>query len=131
MDVAMSDTILGLLMALVVLVTAVIRQMLIPYVKAKTTREQRELAYGIVVSAVGMAEQAGLVSGLDSEEKRLRALGWIMKRFHQLDIEVDPDEVDGWIENAVLHLEDSFSTIVDIRELTDDPVDDQPDTKTR
>jgi hypothetical protein len=116
MDFELSDALLSLMTAVVILIAAIIRQVLVPLIKTKTTREQRQLAYGIVEVAVGSAEKRGRVDGLDGKRKRERAERWIERRFDQLGIAYDEDEVRGWIEDAVYHLDDALTTIIDTRE---------------
>lgn len=134
MDVTMSEAIGGVIIALLLLVNTLIyrvaipfvREQLMPWVRARTTRDERELAYGIVASAVGMAENLGYVHGLSGADKHDKAVGWIKRRFKRLGIEFDEDEVTGWIEDVVFHLEDGLAELIDLEV---DPAIDNDDTE--
>lgn len=112
MDANVTEAITGVIVAIGGLLSAIITYVVVPWIRAKTTREQRELAYGIVLSAVGYAEQTGLIDDLNGEQKKERAKGWIERRFKKLGITFDDDEVEGWIEDALTHLGGALGELV-------------------
>ena len=101
MEAGLTEAIGGVVAALVALANAIIYYVVVPFVKARTSREQRELAYGIVKSAVGYAEHLGKVHGFDGASKKRRAVDWIKDEFLHEGIAFDEKEVDGWIEDVL------------------------------
>src|SRR5690625_7910294 len=81
MDIEWSEAIAGLVRAIGGVASVIITKVIVPFIRAKTTREQRALAYGIVQAAVGYAEQTGLVEALDGPGKKRRAREWALTQF--------------------------------------------------
>lgn len=111
----MEDAIAQIAAGLVALLGAIITGVIVPWIRTKTTREQRELAYGIVISAVGYAEQTGLLDGLTGTQKKERAKDWIHRRFQKLGIAFDDDEVEGWIEDVVDQLGTAVGDLFEVK----------------
>lgn len=85
--------------AVVSLVAVVITAIVIPYIKSKTTAEQRKDLAEWIKIAVAAAEQ--IYKGVGrGEEKKEFVLNWLDKH----NVKVDFDAVDAMIESAVFEL---------------------------
>lgn len=117
-DVTITEAVVSVVGAVGVLLSAIITGVIVPFIRSKTTHEQRDLAYGIVTSAVGMMEQIGKAQGWEGagKVKKERATSWIKRRFKKLGIEFEEDEVNGWIEDAVDKLGASLEDLMALEE---------------
>ena len=105
MDISLNEAISGVVVALLALANALIYQVAVPYVKSRTTKEERANAYGVVQSAVKAAEHLGIIDErLDGAAQKRHAVSWITREFKKIGIEYDREEVDGWIEDALYDL---------------------------
>ena len=87
-----------ILMALLILVAVLIICYLIPWVKTKTTAQQRDNIYFWVQMACSAAEQL-YKSGEGWKKKQ-----YVLEFLHEKDLTVDEDELDKMIEAVVLEI---------------------------
>ena len=87
--------------ALIALLAAVITGVLIPYIKGKTSLQQREAVNEWIAVAVSAAEQIYAGPGR-GEEKKAYVLSWLADRGVKLDGEV----LDAAVEAAVWRLKE-------------------------
>ena len=82
--------------AIITILAALVVNFLIPYIKAKTTKEQRETAVILVKAAVIAAEQIFNKSG-QGQEKKIYVLNFLQSR----GLKITEVELDVLIEAAV------------------------------
>ena len=87
-----------ILMALLILVAVLIIRYLIPWVKTKTTAQQRDNIYFWVKMACSAAEQL-YKSGEGQKKKQ-----YVLEFLHSKELTVDEDELDKMIEAVVLEI---------------------------
>ena len=87
-----------ILIALLMLVAVLIICYLIPWVKTKTTAQQRDNIYFWVQMACSAAEQL-YKSGEGQKKKQ-----YVLEFLHSKDLTVDEDELDKMIEAVVLEI---------------------------
>lgn len=85
--------------AAVALVAAIITCVLIPFIRSKTTAQQREEINGWIKIAVKAAEQTIKGSGKGDEKKK-----YVLLWLEQHDIYLEEDRIDAMIEAAVFEL---------------------------
>lgn len=88
--------------AVISILSALITRYLVPYIRAKTTAEQREHVVAIVGGLVKAAEQMAQSSKHDLSLAGRKE--WVINRAAELGINVSMAELDAIIEAAVLHL---------------------------
>ena len=98
--------------AIITLIGAVVSVVLIPYIKSKTTKEQREDIAVWVKIAVAAAEQIYKGAGR-GEEKKAYVIEWLNTH----GITVDADKLDALIEAAVYELNHAF--VLDVSQSVD------------
>ncbi|MBQ2994188.1 MAG: holin [Peptococcaceae bacterium] len=86
-----------LCMAVMALAAVVITLYLVPWIKSKTTKEQRESINALVKIAVQAAEQIFAGAGR-GEEKKAYVMDFLAKK----NLKIDMAELDKLIEAAVL-----------------------------
>lgn len=86
-------------MALLSLLAAWITTQVIPWIKARTTAEQRRVAQALVKTAVYAAEQ--LYKGSGKGEEKLQ---YVISRLESVGIKLDAKVIIDMIEEAVLGL---------------------------
>lgn len=74
---------------------------LIPYIKSKTTKNQRDMIYGLVKIGVNAAEQTAKLNGLDTGKKKKE---YVLKFINDMGLKITEDELDNMIESAVKEL---------------------------
>jgi len=89
----------GVAVAVLSLVAAWITTQVVPWIKARTTAEQRRMAKQLIQTAVYAAEQ--LYQGGGRGEEKLR---YVERRLEDAGIKLDMDVVTDMIEAAVLEL---------------------------
>ena len=82
--------------ALASLLSVIITCCIVPWIKAKTSSEERESALELISEAVCAAEQIFTGSGR-GEEKKQFVINWLNDR----GISIDEDTVNAFIESAV------------------------------
>lgn len=87
-----------ILIALLILVAVLIICYLIPWVKTKTTAQQRDNIYFWVKMACSAAEQL-YKSGEGQKKKQ-----YVLEFLHSKELTVDEDELDKMIEAVVLEI---------------------------
>lgn len=87
-----------ILIALLILVAVLIICYLIPWIKTKTTAQQRENIYFWVKMACSAAEQL-YKSGEGQKKKQ-----YVLEFLHSKELTVDEDELDKMIEAVVLEI---------------------------
>lgn len=85
--------------AVFALVAAVITAIIIPYIKSRTTAQQREEIKAWVKIAVSAAEQVYKGSGRGAEKKSC-VLSWL----NEHGVQINVDKLDAMIEAAVYEL---------------------------
>ena len=85
--------------AIFALLAAVVAYILIPYIKSKTTEEQRQNINGWIKIAVAAAEQIYVGAGRGSEKKL-----YVLDFLESKGFKIDENSVDAMIEAAVLEL---------------------------
>lgn len=85
--------------AILALIGAAITTYLIPWIKSKTTAEQRRIAQMIVRTAVYAAEQLFV-----GEDRGTEKLAYVQKRLEEAKIKLDVEAIRDMIEEAVLEL---------------------------
>lgn len=85
-------------MALLGLLAVLIICYLIPWIKSKTTAQQRDNIYFLVSMACRAAEQK-YKSGEGQKKKQ-----YVLEFLHEKDLTVDEDELDKMIEAVVLEI---------------------------
>lgn len=92
-----------ILEAVIALIGAIITAIVIPYIKRKTTAEQRKAIAEWIKIAVTAAEQIYKGQGR-GEEKKAYVLNWLKAR----NIVIDESALDAMIESAVYELTAGF-----------------------
>jgi len=90
--------------AVFALIAAVVTYALIPYIRSRTTAEQREQITAWVKIAVTAAEQIYTGTGM-GQEKKAYVLQWLSER----GITVQDREIDAMIESAVYALKEGVA----------------------
>ena len=90
--------------AVFALIAAVVTYALIPYIRSRTTAEQREQITAWVKIAVTAAEQIYTGAGM-GQEKKAYVLQWLSER----GITVQDREIDAMIESAVYALKEGVA----------------------
>lgn len=85
--------------AIFALLAAVVAYILIPYIKSKTTEEQRQNINGWIKIAVAAAEQIYVGAGRGAEKKL-----YVLDFLESKGFKIDENSVDAMIEAAVLEL---------------------------
>lgn len=85
--------------AIFALLAAVVAYILIPYIKSKTTEEQRQNINGWIKIAVAAAEQIYVGSSRGMEKKQ-----YVLDFLETKGFKLDENSVDAMIEAAVLEL---------------------------
>ena len=86
--------------ALISLAGAILTGVVIPYIRAKTTKQQRDNIYTIIQSAVWAADQMFKASD-PTGELRLR---WVMNQLEELNLNVTESDLALMVEQAVKEL---------------------------
>ena len=92
-----------LLKAVLALAIVIITAIVIPYIRSKTTAEERDEILFWVKIAVAAAEQVFTGPGR-GEEKKEYVLNWLMTH----DIVIDFESLDAMIESAVYEINNQF-----------------------
>ena len=91
------------IVALMGLATVLITTFLIPYIKTKTTKEQRETLITVIKTGVMAAEQIFTGTGLGEQKK-----AWVIQYLKDKGIKIDLDaigtELNALIESAVYEM---------------------------
>ena len=94
-----SEQITQIILALITLVGTIVGTFLVPYLKIKTTKEQRENTYIIIKYAVQASEQIFNKGGQGIEK-----YDYVVKYIKGLGIKVDEKDLKVLIESAVKEL---------------------------
>ena len=86
--------------ALISLAGAILTGVVIPYIRAKTTKQQRDNIYTVIQSAVWAADQMFKASD-PTGELRLR---WVMNQLEELNLNVTESDLVLMVEQAVKEL---------------------------
>lgn len=90
-------------MALLILVAVLTIFYLIPWIKSKTTAQQRDNIYFLVSMACRAAEQK-YKSGEGQKKKQ-----YVLEFLHERDLTIDEDELEQMIEAIVLEINKEWS----------------------
>lgn len=90
------DIITMCLNALVVLIGAVVTRYVVPWLKARTTAQDRETVFVLIKALVSAAEQVADARGLDAEGKK----EWVMARAREA-LRISEEELDALVEAMV------------------------------
>ena len=85
--------------AIFALLAAVVAYILIPYIKSKTTEEQRQNINGWIKIAVAAAEQIYVGAGRGAEKKL-----YVLDFLESKGFKIDENSIEAMIEAAVLEL---------------------------
>lgn len=88
-----------IVLGVVSILGAIITYMVVPFLKSKTSKEQRETIMFWVSVAVSAAEQIFNERGMGEEKKK-----FVVEFLVEQGIKVNPDELDVLIESAVKEL---------------------------
>lgn len=94
-----SEQITQIILAVIGLISTIVGTFLIPYIRTKTTKEQRENIYTIVKFAVQAAEQIFNKGGQGIEK-----YDYVVKYIKSLGIKVEEKDLKILIESAVKEL---------------------------
>lgn len=89
--------------AVIALVAAVVTAFVIPWIKSKTTAEQREEVNEWVKIAVTAAEQIYRETGKGKDKK-----AYVLKFLEEKNLKIDEESVDLMIESAVKNMNEAF-----------------------
>lgn len=95
----MSNGTMNILLALITLMGTVITYIVVPFLKSKTTKEQRENLEFWVRIAVNAAEQVFKGAGLGEKKKQ-----YVVDFLNSKGIVITEDQLDALIEAAVFEL---------------------------
>lgn len=95
----MNEGMVKIILALIGLLGTVITTVLVPYLRSRTTKEQREDIYFLVTLAVQAAEQIYFNSGQGKEKKE-----YVINYLYSRGIKLTIEDLDLFIEAAVLEL---------------------------
>ena len=88
------------ILALISLIGAILTAVVIPYIRSKTTKQQRENIYTIIQSAVWAADQMFKAND-PTGALRLR---WVMNQLEELNLDVSESDLVLMVEQAVKEL---------------------------
>lgn len=97
--------------AVVALIAALITAFVIPYIRSKTTAQQRAEINAWVKIAVSAAEQIYTVSGRGEEKK-----AYVIKWLREHGVTVDESKLDALIESAVYELNQGVIPVLELPE---------------
>lgn len=92
-------------LSLIAVFAGLVTYRLIPVIKQKLSKEERENLYGWAVIAVKAAEQAMKSGKIDKEQRKVEALNFLRKKGFDIDLA----EVEAAIEAAVRDLPKTFT----------------------
>lgn len=94
-----SEQITQIILSVIGLVSTLVGTFLIPYIRVKTSKEQRENTYTVIKYAVACAEQIFNKSGQGIEK-----YDYVVKYIKNLGIKIDEKDLKVLIESAVREL---------------------------
>ena len=89
-----------IILALISLIGAILTAVVIPYIRSKTTKQQRDNIYTVIQSAVWAADQMFKAND-PTGAMRLR---WVMNQLEELNLNVTESDLVVMIEQAVKEL---------------------------
>lgn len=92
--------------SIIALAAAVVTAVLIPWIKSKTTAEQRKEVNEWVKIAVTAAEQIYKETGKGKDKK-----AYVLKFLEEKNLKVDEKSVDLMIESAVKNMNEAFKEV--------------------
>ncbi len=95
----MNDGMIKIILALIGLLGTIITYIVIPYIKSKTTKEQRESVVFWVQIAVNAAEQIYIGEGQGKDKKQ-----YVIELLNSKGIQITEDQLDVLIEAAVFEM---------------------------
>lgn len=96
----MDEGIVKIILAVMALLNAIITGVVVPYIKSRTTAEQRDNVYALISIAVGAAEQV-----LKMEDPTgLKRKHYVITYLEGKGIKINDDDLDVFIEAAVQEL---------------------------
>jgi len=94
-----NDGMIKIILALIGLLGTIITYIVIPYIKSKTTKEQRESVVFWVQIAVNAAEQIYIGEGQGKDKKQ-----YVIELLNSKGIQITEDQLDVLIEAAVFEM---------------------------
>ena len=95
----MNEGSIKIILAIIGLLGTIITYVLVPYIKSKTTENQRDNIYNLVLIAVRAAEQIYNMSGQGKLKKE-----YVIEYLNSKGVKVTIEDLDVFIEAAVLEL---------------------------
>lgn len=89
-----------IILAIIGLIGAILTTVIVPYVRAKTTEQQRKNIYTVIQSAVWAADQMFKSSDPTGGARNK----WVMKQLEDIGIDVREEDVIRMVEEAVQEL---------------------------
>lgn len=96
----MSDGMVKIILALIGLLGTIITTVVVPYIRSKTTAEQRDNAYQIVKIVVSAADQMLKIEDPSGQKRK----EYVIKQLEKIDVKLDVKTLDLFIEAAVSEL---------------------------
>ncbi len=93
-----SEQITQIILALITLMGTVVGAFLVPYIKSKTTLQQRENVYAIIVFGVKAAQQ------IYGQDTGIEKYDYVVKYIQNKGINIDEKDLKVMIESAVKEL---------------------------
>ena len=95
----MNEGSIKIILAIIGLLGTIITYVLVPYIKSKTTENQRDNIYNLVLIAVRAAEQIYNMTGQGKLKKE-----YVIEYLNSKGVKVTIEDLDVFIEAAVLEL---------------------------
>ena len=89
-----------IILAIIGLIGAVLTTVIVPYIRAKTTKQQRENIYTVIQSAVWAADQMFKASDPTGGARNK----WVMQQLKNIGLDVSEEDVVRMVEEAVQEL---------------------------
>lgn len=89
-----------IILALISLIGAILTAVVIPYIRSKTTKQQRENIYTIIQSAVWAADQMFKASDPSGGIRNT----WVMNTLKEMNLEISRKDLVRLVEEAVQEL---------------------------
>lgn len=89
-----------IILALISLIGAILTTVIVPYIRAKTTKQQRENIYTIIQSAVWAADQMFKTSDPTGGIRNT----WVMNTLKEMNLDISQKDLVRLVEEAVQEL---------------------------
>lgn len=96
----MSDGMVKIILALIGLLGTIVTTVVVPYIRSKTTSEQRDNAYQIVKIVVSAADQMLKIEDPSGQKRK----EYVVDKLEKIGVKLDVKTLDLFIEAAVAEL---------------------------